>query len=126
MIEDFFDHKCDIYHIVKEEKSPRPGLPPTPSFHYPETPDIEGLECHFGVKSSNITIVQQQPYNSMDARIKLTLPSGTDIRLNDKIIDCDTGFEYTAEQPRNIRDHHIYVYIKRTERQKPINGNGRI
>lgn len=61
MIEDFFDHKCDIYHIVKEEKSPRPGLPPSPSFYYPEIPDIEDLECHFGVKSSNITIVQKEP-----------------------------------------------------------------
>ena len=48
----------------------------------------------------------------MDAKIKLTLPAGTDVRLNDKIIDCNTGFEYTAEQPRNIRGHHIFVYVK--------------
>ncbi len=56
----------------------------------------------------------------MDARIKLVLPIGTDIRLNDRIVNCDTGYEYTAEIPQNIQNHHIYVYIKRTERQRPL------
>lgn len=120
MIEDFFDHRCNIYHLTKSKTSPGFGLPASITFEYSKTPDIENLSCHFGVKSSNITIVQQEPQNVMDARIKLTLPAGTDIRLNDKIIDCDTGLEYTAEQPRNIRDHHIYVYIKRIERQKSL------
>lgn len=120
MIEDFFDHRCNIYHLAESRASPGYGLPSSSNFEYADTPDIENLSCHFGVKSSNITIVQQEPQNVMDARIKLTLPAGTDIRLNDKIVDCDTGFEYTAEQPRNIRDHHIYVYIKRIERQKPL------
>lgn len=126
MIEDFFNHKCDIYHIVENKKSPGFGLPDSPTFCYPDEPDIKEIECHFGVKSSNITIVQKEPYNAMDARIKLTLPSGTDIRLNDKIVDCETGFEYTASVPKNIRGHHMTVFIQRTERQKPINGNGRI
>jgi len=54
----------------------------------------------------------------MDSRIKLTLPIGTDVRLNDKIVDCGTGLEYTAENPINVRDHHLFVYIKKigTER----------
>ena len=56
----------------------------------------------------------------MEARIKLTLPIGTDIRLNDRIVNCDTGYEYTAELPQKIQEHHIYVYIKRTERQKAL------
>lgn len=120
MIEDFFDHKCDIYHVKAEEDSPGYGLPASSKYEYGDEPDIVALDCHFGVKASNITIVQQQPYNSMDAKTKLTLPADTDIRLNDKIVDCDTKLEYTAEQPRNIRNHHKFVYIKRVERQKPL------
>lgn len=120
MIENFFDHKCDIYHVKADEDSPGYGLPASIKYEYGDEPDIAALNCHFGVKTSNITIIQQPPYNSMEARIKLTLPIDADIRLNDKIVDCDTKFEYTAEQPRNIRNHHKYVYIKRTERQKPL------
>ena len=45
---------------------------------------------------------------------------GTDIRINDKVVDCETGLEYTAERPRNIRDHHIFVYIKRTKEQEAL------
>jgi len=120
MIKDFFDHKCNIFHLKKGQASPSYGLPSSNTFEYADTPDIKELECHFGVKSANVTIIQQKPQNNMDARIKLTLPIGTDIRLNDKIIDCDTHLEYTAEQPRNIRKHHKFVYIKRVERQKPL------
>lgn len=56
----------------------------------------------------------------MDARIKLTLPAETDIRLNDRIVDCKTKLEYTAEQPVNIRGHHIFVYVKKIEEQKAL------
>ena len=49
----------------------------------------------------------------MDARLKLTLPIDTDIRVNDKVVDCESGYEYEAEVPRNIRDHHIVVWIHR-------------
>ena len=120
MIEDFFDHKCNIFHIVGEEATPGYGLPPSPSFHYKPEPDISELECHFGVRTSSLMTVQGAPQNDLEARIKLTLPVGTDVRINDKIVDCDTLHEYTAEQPRNIRNHHIFVYIKRLERQEPL------
>ena len=111
-LENLLDHTCDIYHIIEEGKSPGYSLPASPSFSYPKEPDISGTICHFGVRSSNVTVTQTEPANLMDAKIKLTLPAGTDVRLNDKIIDCNTGFEYTAEQPRNIRGHHIFVYVK--------------
>lgn len=120
MIEDFFDHTCDIYHLRKGDASPGYQLPASPSFSYPDTPDISAQVCHFGVRSQSVNIIQAEPMNQMDARIKLTLPAGTDIRIHDKIVDCTTGLEYTAEQPRNIRDHHMFVYIKRTEVQKPL------
>ena len=119
-IESFFDHKCDIYHIVKENVTIGYGLPPSPCFSYPSLPDIKGLGCHFGVKSQSVTITRSEPINIMEARIKLTLPAGTDIRLNDKIVDCETGFEYTAEEPHNIRNHHIFVNIKKVGEQRDL------
>lgn len=119
-LEALLDHTCDIYHIKKEDNSPGYGLAASPCFEYPEGSDIKNQPCHFGVKFHNITITQTEPANMMDAKIKLTLPIGTDVRLNDKIVDCASGLEYTAEQPVNVRDHHLFVYIKRKEAQKPL------
>lgn len=120
MIEDFLDHTCNIYHLQKGRDSPGYNLPESSSFSYSDAPDIAGQMCHFGVRSQSVSITQSEPMNIMEARIKLTLPIGTDIRINDKIVDCTTGMEYTAEQPRNIRNHHMFVYIKRIEVQKPL------
>lgn len=119
-LEALLDHSCDIYHILEGEKSPGYALPASPSFSYPKEPNISGLRCHFGVRSQSVTVTQTQPANIMDAKIKLTLPAGTDIRLNDKIVDCDTGLEYTAEQPRDIRGHHKFVYIKKNGGQRQL------
>ena len=119
-IEAFFDHKCDIYHVQHESQSPGYALPSSPVFSYPEKADEADIPCHFAVKAATVTVTQTEPANMMDAKIKLTLPSGTDIRLNDKIVWKETGLEYTAEQPRNIRNHHIFAYIKRTAPQRPL------
>lgn len=112
-LEALLNHTCDIYHAIESEETPGYGLPSSPIFSYPEEPDISGVECHFGVRSATVTVTQTAPANLMDAKIKLTLPLGTDVRLNDKIVDCATGHEYTAEQPINIRNHHLFVYIKK-------------
>lgn len=119
-IEDFFDHRADIYHITHEQRGPGFGLPATAVFSYPKTPDLEEQPCHFGVKSRTWNVVQAEPQANLEARIKVTFPAGTDVRLNDKIIDCDSGLQYTAEQPQNIRNHHTIVWCKRTEVQKPL------
>lgn len=119
-LESLLNHTCDIYHLQKGGASPGYGLEVSPSFSYPAEPDIQAQVCHFGVKSRNVTITQTEPAALLDAKIKLTLPIGTDIRLNDKIVDCATGFVYTAEQPVNVRDHHLFVYIKRTKEQEPL------
>lgn len=120
MIEDFFDHKCNIFHVQKDKGSPGYGLPETPSFTYGPTPDIAGQMCHFSVRTGEVNTAQRQPQNDLNARLKLTLPIGTDIRLNDRIVDCESNLAYTAEVPRNIRGHHLTVYIKRTDEQKPL------
>ena len=63
-IEDFFDHRCSIYHAQQESTSPGYGLPGSPKFKYPKQPDLEEVPCHFGVRSASIQIAQQQPQNS--------------------------------------------------------------
>jgi len=117
--ETLLDHKCDIYHMQKTSKSPGYNLPPSPSFSYPETPDISAVPCHFSTKSG-VTVIQAEPQAKYDAKIKLVLPSGTDIRLNDKIVDGNTGYEYTAEIPRGVREHHIAVLLHRSSKQEAL------
>ncbi|MFG6378596.1 MAG: YqbH/XkdH family protein [Lachnospiraceae bacterium] len=119
-LEMLLDHFCDIYHIQEGQKSPGYGLAASPSFSYSLEPDIKGQSCHFGVRSQNISVTQTAPANLMNAEMKLVLPAGTDIRIHDKIVDCMTGLEYTAGQPRNIRNHHIFVQIKKREEQKAL------
>lgn len=121
-IEALFDHSCDIYHLIKEEKSPGYNLPSSPSHKYPSQADHGGVPCHFTVRvGNNTSLVQNEPQNELSARTKLNLPVGTDIRLNDKVVDCENGLEYTAvTPPRNIRGHHIIVYVERTREQKPL------
>lgn len=70
--------------------------------------------------SINSRTEQKNPQNILQEKIKLTLPIGTDIRINDKIVDCESGLEYTAERPKPIRNHHIFVYIKRTNKQEAL------
>lgn len=120
MIEDFYNDLCDIYHIAEETKSPGYSLPSSPAHSYPAQPDIMSLPCHFCVKSQSVAVEQQEPQTVMTARIKLILPAGTDVRLNDRIINKSTGYEYTSELPQNIHGHHIFVYVKRREEQKAL------
>ena len=121
-IEALFDHTCDIYHIVEGENNPGYNLPSSPSFSYPSVADENGVQCHFTVRvGNNTSMVQNEPQNKYSAHIKLNLPVGADIRLHDKVVDCDTKLEYTAvTPPRNIRGNHSIVYIERTREQKPL------
>lgn len=115
-IEDFFDHLCDIYHINSTDASPGFGLPDSTSHDHSDTPDEVDVPCHFtqsGGGSTQRALEQQLPENRYEDRIKLTLPIGTDVRVNDKVLDKRTNLFYTAEIPRNIRNHHIYVWVKR-------------
>lgn len=113
-------HKCDVYHIIREDKSPGYGLPSSPAFSYSDTLDITDLKCKFGVKSGSRIIVQTEPHADYQAKIKLTVPFGTDIRLNDKIIDKATGYEYTADIPVQVQNHHLFVMLSRKSSQEPL------
>ena len=109
----FLNHACDIYHIRKAEASPGYNLPSSPTFSYPDRPDEKAVPCHFHIRSGTAEVSQDEPQAKYRARLKLSLPAGTDVRVNDKIIDCGTGYEYTAEIPRQIQHHHVIVFITR-------------
>lgn len=118
--QEFLNHRCDIYHVRRTDTSPGYSLPASPAFSYPDTPDEPGVPCHFGLRNGTERIIQNQPNASLETRIKLSLPIGTDIRLNDKIVNCDSGYEFTAEIPHDIQGHHLIVWLHRTDRQEPL------
>jgi len=117
--EALLNHTCDIYHIVQYDISPGYGLPDSPAFSYGEVPDIAGLHCHFALRGA-LRVSQNEPYAALDGRAKLNLPWGTDVRINDKIVHLETGYEYIAEAPIPIRDHHIIVMLRRTSEQEKL------
>ncbi|MCL2415947.1 MAG: YqbH/XkdH family protein [Defluviitaleaceae bacterium] len=117
--ESFLNHTCDIYHIKKTDISPGFGLPASPVFSYPDEPDITKLNCHFNLRGA-LRVNQNEPYAALDGRVKLNLPWGTDVRINDKIIHLETGYEYVAEAPISIRNHHIIVMLRRTNEQERL------
>lgn len=119
-IENFFDHTCNIFHLRSKGTSPGFGLPESPQFKYDETPDLEGVSCHFHVGGFSPSFKEQRPHTDMEVNEKLSLPPGTDVRINDKIVDLTTGVVYTAGVPRNIRDHHIAVQLHRTTAQRAL------
>lgn len=118
--EAMLNHKCDIYHIQKTPLSPGYKLPASPSFSYSDKPDIEDQKCHFCVKNGTRVIVQNEPQADYQARIKLVLPIGTDVRLNDKIIDKTSGYEYTADIPVRVQNHHLFVMVRRRSSQEAL------
>ena len=92
--EQFLNDLCNIYHVQKDTGSPGYGL------------------------SESTSINQTAPVNVKESRIKLTLPTGTDVRLNDKIIDKKNGYEYIAEIPHDVHGHHIFVYVTAKGQQR--------
>jgi hypothetical protein len=113
--------RCNIYHLEEHMVSKRPPLPPEPVFSYGDTPDLADVKCKFCLGGSRTDTRQGEPINRYEALIQLDLPQGTDVRVNDKVVDRRTGYAYTAETPRLTHDgHHIVVMVKRTETQEPL------
>lgn len=119
-IDELFDHRCDVFHLIREKGSIGYGLDESFSYSYGDVPDIKNLPCHFGLKYRDTMMQQGEPANKYYARVKLALPVGTDIRLNDKVVDRDTGLAYTAQIPKEVRGSHVIVFVKRTEIQQPL------
>lgn len=117
MFEEFLNHTCDIFHTVVETVSPGYGITQTQEKRLAEvsdTPDLEGIPCHFHIRSNGVRLVQAEPYSDIEGEVKLTLPYGTDVRENDMVRDCEKGLMYRAGIPRTIHgNHHIIVMLKR-------------
>jgi hypothetical protein len=115
------EQKCNIFHLTKVENDVGYGLKTGAKYDYNTEPDEVEIPCHFsvGLGGSNV-MSQQEPQNEISGRIKLALLLGTDIRLNDKVLDLSSGLEYVAEVPRQIRQHHIIVTVQRITELKPI------
>lgn len=115
MFEDFFDHRCNIYHTETVAVNAGYGIKTGSIKSLGRTVDIKDVPCHFHVKvSDNVRIVQDKPYSTVDGEIKLSLPYGTDIQKNDIVEDCSNGMKYRAGIPRNIHGNH-HVIIKLTK-----------
>lgn len=118
MIEDFFEHTCNIFHLKSRNKKIGYGIKNADTeFYYDDVPDIANQNCHFHLKLKNTKFFQSGPDKKLIIIRKLSLPVGTDVRVNDKIVDCKTGLDYTAQFPDNIRSHHITVLLTRDQEQ---------
>ena len=115
-LEDFFDHTCTLFHAEKGSNNLGYGISDKNHFSYLDVADEKdsNVPCHFSVKSGTYQVAQGEPQNAYAARLKLSLPIGTDIRVNDKVVSGVTGYAYVAEIPRNVRNHHIIVYVNRS------------
>lgn len=114
--ENLLDHRCAIYHMKKEGKNLGYGITGE-TFVYPEEPDVADVPCHFNVLDTG-TLNQTEDANEYTTVGKVNLPYGTDVRVNDKVVDLGSGITYYAEIPRNIRNHHVIVQVQRKGKVK--------
>lgn len=116
MFEDFLNHKCDIFHLVEKKKAAGYGIKIGNVMEIEDEPSLVDIPCHFHIGQSNsLRVNQEKPYSAFSGETKLTLPIGTDIRINDIVRDCDTGLKYRADLPNKVQDHHITVTIRRED-----------
>ena len=114
------NHKCNVYHVIKTNTSPGYNLPGSPKFSYPDAPDITDVPCHFEIRVGSQSVSQKEPQTIYTATLKLVYPVGVDIRFRDKIVSAEDGFEYTADIPRKVRNHHMFVMVQRTAEQEAV------
>lgn len=120
-IEDFFRHKCDIYHAVKSPKTANYGLPNSEQvITYPNEPSVTDSNCFFDTVNTSANISEVEPMHIYSGANQLSLPVGTSINYNDKVVDIRFGHEYTAGYPENIRGHYIVVPVFRKTRQEAL------
>lgn len=116
MFDEFFNHTCDIYHKYDETVDAEYGISTGDTRSDKSEPDEADIKCHFYV-STSLTVVQKEPYADIEGMTKLALPYGTDIRINDTVVDKDTGTQYRATGvPRVVHgNHHIIVMLEHLE-----------
>lgn len=117
MFEDFLNHVCDIYHLEDFQLDVGYGIKKAVERRHEEAPSEVDVKCHFHIAQNDLLkIVQREPYSSLEGNNKLTLPAGTDIRENDKVVDKENGIAYRVGVPKKVHGgHHIVVMVMRME-----------
>lgn len=112
MFNDFLNHRCNIYHLREEPVQIGYGIETSEVKTNGREPDEASVWCHFHIRSGSVKIIQNEPYRSAEGDTKLTLPAGTDIRVNDIVENVKTGIRYRADVPKEIYDgHHVTVTL---------------
>ena len=118
MFDDFMNHTCNIYHLENNPVNVGYGSLASDVKAEKSKPDEIAVKCHFHIKSSvgSVAVIQNEPYSSVEGQIKLSLPIGTNIRMNDIVEDCRNGLKYRADAPKEVYGaHHIIVNLRRQE-----------
>lgn len=115
MLEDFFNHRCDIFHLVENQEQGCYGIRSRERMAPEKVPSEENIRCHFHTKSNSLQIVQGEPYSKLTGEVKLSLPIGIDIRKNDVVRSRESGMYYRADMPKNIQGHHLTVILRRED-----------
>lgn len=122
-IEDFFRHRCTIYHKESAPKVAKYGLPSSEVTHtYPEEPSLMDIPCFFDLGNGTIngSILQNEPQSTYNGATEVSLPIGTVIRKGDKVVDMRFNLEYTAGFPEDIRGKYLSVPLFRKASQEAL------
>lgn len=113
MFSDFLNHKCDIYHMADDQVNAGYGIKAADTAKVPKELDLTDIPCHFYV-GTTLNASQHEPYADIEGNTKLALPYGTDIRINDTVINKEDGTVYKASGvPRTVHgNHHIIVMLE--------------
>lgn len=104
-------HRCDIFHLVQDEKERGYGLPSKKGEEYPAEPDHAGVKSYWSER--NQTITQGEPNNMIIQSYNVHFPIKADVRVNDKVMW--DGISFTLQKPRIIRNHHIEAVAVRSD-----------
>lgn len=113
-INNLFDHSCNIYHQIIQEKELEYGLKSSNVYTYENEVSEKYIPCHFkNINDQRIT--QKEAFYASYDDIKVILPFGTNVVLNDKIVNAQTNEQYIAGFPINYRNSHIIVRLRKIE-----------
>lgn len=120
-IKSFFRHTCNIYSAYNIPITMGYGIPTADKkLSYNEKPDIENCPCCFGSLNNSPKITFSEPINTFDGYNEVSLPSKTNIKKGDKVVDVRFNLEYTAGYPEDIRGKYIVVPLYRKAQQERV------
>ena len=122
MYSDFLNDRCDIYHLQTGEVSVGYGISAATASHsYPDEPDLTDVPCHFNRHGIFEGLGESAPARMYYGATKVQFPKGTDVRVNDRIVDKVTGVQYTISIPYMVgRNHHIAAQVSRMTQESRL------